>query len=339
MTRIADIRAEAFETGARSMVGRSTALPGAAAPFPAMSDIQRQIEAIFTSGRTAGEEQSGDGWRIQSVQRDLALWHSVSCGPFECALRGVGAVDGRSLTVHVIVLRSGMLDVRQWGRFRSLTSGDIFVCCGWLPLTLHADREVDALICELPAWWAIERFLDNSLVRPDLHIDHSFFAAPIIGQMAETIYTLRDPGDPAAQGMEMIADLLRTGLAAGIDDGKPMPRVVGRMGRILQFMIRHIDQTGLSAHDAAAELKCSPRTIYKTCSDHGTTFNAILMDVRLLTAQHHLLRSEDRVSQIAYAVGFSSLSHFSRQFKARFGAPAKTYRRLRRRPEQGLFAP
>lgn len=295
-----------------------------------MAVFQTQIEAVFSNGAAVVGDHSGDGWRIHGVQRDFTTWHAMSSAAFDIALRGVGQnADERSLGVYVVFIQKGGAEVRQWGRVRILSPGDVFVCCGWLPLSLHVETRLEALVCKLPAWWAIPRFLNRSVVSPDLFIPGSYFAAPLIHQLASTAYGL-EAVEAIGQGMEMMSDLLRTALAAFAEDDRSMPRVAGRMGRILQYMIQNIDQPGLSAQDAAAVLKCSPRTIYKTCADDGTTFNNMLMEVRLLTAQHQLLRSDDRVSQIAYAVGFSSLSHFSRQFRARFGVPANTYRRLQR---------
>ena len=96
------------------------------------------------------------------------------------------------------------------------------------------------------------------------------------------------------------------------------------MGEILWFIARNIEQPGLSAQDAAAELKCSVRTIYNTCAAHGTSFSALVIETRLVAAQYQLVRTNRRISKIAYDVGFSSLSHFSRLFRARFGITAKT---------------
>lgn len=73
----------------------------------------------------------------------------------------------------------------------------------------------------------------------------------------------------------------------------------------------------------AAALKCSVRTIYNTCAAHGTSFSALVTETRLVAAQYQLIRSNERVSQVAYEVGFASLSHFSRLFRARFGVTAK----------------
>lgn len=295
-----------------------------------MTEFQSQIEAVFSNGALVAGEVAGDDWRISSAVRDPAVWHAVSSGPFDIALRGAGAGgDERTLGVCILFVKGGAAEIRQWGRVRSLSPGDLFVCCGWLPLSLHVEDRLEAVVCKLPAWWAVPRFLNRQIVSPDLYVPAEYFAAPVIHDLAATLLELQAP-EASGQGMEMMADLLRTALTSCAEQGKTMPRIAGRMGRILQFMIQNIDQPGLSAQDAAAALKCSARTIYKTCADDGTTFNNMLMEVRLLTAQHQLLRTEDRVSQIAYAVGFASLSHFSRQFRARFGTPANAYRRLQR---------
>lgn len=127
----------------------------------------------------------------------------------------------------------------------------------------------------------------------------------------------------------MIADLMRTALAACLDVGSVMPRAKGRMGEILWFIVQNLDKPGLSAQDAAASLRCSVRTIYKTCAAYGTSFSAQVTEIRLVTAQYQLLRTDERVSHIAYGVGFASLSHFSRLFRARFGVPAKMMRQTR----------
>ncbi|WP_412731034.1 helix-turn-helix transcriptional regulator [Dyella aluminiiresistens] len=69
---------------------------------------------------------------------------------------------------------------------------------------------------------------------------------------------------------------------------------------------------------AARSLGCSLSTLHKTCAKHGVTFNQLLMETRLSVAAAMLGRSSDRISEIAYACGFTSLPHFCRQFKARY---------------------
>ena len=291
-----------------------------------MTATAAQIASIFPANPVRGL-RGGGGWQVDSVLRDIATIHHLTTAGFAFSLEGATAFNGPGFCAHVILLRSGKLSVDQAGHSRTLSAGDIFVACAWQPMTLEGAGDLDALIIALPAWWAMQRFLDGFLILPDLYVGKDYFAAPIIADLAKTLFELPKGNEPAAaQGLTMMADLMRTALASCVDAEKTQPRWQGRMGAILEFIIRNLDTPGLSPHDAAASLKCSVRTIYKSCAAHGTSFNAFLNEIRLVTAQYQLMRTNDRVSQIAYGVGFSSLSHFSHLFRDRFGVSAMTMR-------------
>lgn len=281
------------------------------------------IAAVFENSFRGSRE--GNGWRIDGVARDIATLHDIATGAFSCSIDGAMGADGRGFCTHTILLRSGELNVEQHGRRRRLQAGDIFVACAWHPLALAAPGAVDMLVITLPGWWSMQRFMEKLQALPDLYIDRDYFAAPIIAGLAQLLAGLEDDA-ALSEALTMLADLLRTALAAGSRRETVIPRARGRMGDILWFIARNIEQTGLSAQDAATTLKCSVRTIYNTCAAHGTSFSAILIETRLVAAQYQLIRTDGRISQIAYDVGFASLSHFSRLFRARFGVTAKAMR-------------
>lgn len=292
-----------------------------------MSALPPQIAALFAADPERGS-QSGDCWSLTSVQRDVAVVQHLTSNAFSCSQDGPTEFEGQGFSAHVIFVRSGELSVGQCGHRRTLVAGDIFVCCAWLPLTLDASDALDALIITLPGWWALQRIMDHFQILPHLYVGRTYFAAPIILALAQRLFDMNDASDAeASQGLVMIADLMRTALAACVDADKVLPRAQGRMGEILWFVARNLEKHGLSAQDAAASLKCSVRTIYKACAAYKTSFSAVVTETRLVTAQYQLLRTNERVSEIAYGVGFASLSHFSRLFRARFGMPAKEMRR------------
>lgn len=294
-----------------------------------MAATPAQIALIFPANPVRGL-RGGDGWHVDSVLRDIATIHHLTTGAVAFSLEGATAFDGPGFCAHIIFVRSGELSVGQVGHNRTLSAGDISVARAWQPMTLEVPDNLDALIIALPAWWAMQRFLDGFAVLPDLHVGKDYFAAPIIADLARTLFDLNTGDDTvASQGLTMIVDLMRTALPACVDGEKAVPRWQGRMAEIIEFIIRNLDTPGLSAQDAAASLKCSVRTIYKSCAAQGTSFNAFLNEIRLVTAQYQLMRTNDRISQIAYGVGFSSLSHFSHLFRARFGVAAKTMRQDR----------
>ncbi|MBB4611921.1 helix-turn-helix domain-containing protein [Novosphingobium taihuense] len=291
-----------------------------------MAVTPAQLASIFAANPVRGL-RGGDGWKVDSTTRDIAGFHTLRTNAFAFSLEGATSFDSPGFCALVIVVEAGELTISQAGHVRTLSTGDIFVACAWQPMTLEGSDNLDLLIVTLPAWWAMQRFLDGFLILPDLYVAKDYFAASIIEQLVRSILALPSSEDTASsQGLTMLADLMRTALVACVDTGKALPRWQGRMGAILEFIIRNLDTPGLSAQDAATSLKCSVRTIYKTCAVYGTSFNAFLIEIRLVTAQYQLVRTHDRISHIAYGVGFASLSHFSHQFRARFGVSAKAMR-------------
>ncbi|MCM2292488.1 GlxA family transcriptional regulator [Allorhizobium sp. BGMRC 0089] len=68
----------------------------------------------------------------------------------------------------------------------------------------------------------------------------------------------------------------------------------------------------------------TPRHLDRLFSRHlGTTFLERYRDIRLTHARKLLEQSPLSISEIAFATGFSSASHFSRAFQARFGLQPK----------------
>lgn len=291
-----------------------------------MAATSAQIATIFPDNPVDGL-RGGDGWHIDCAARDFSTIYHLKTSAFGFSLEGATAFDGPGFCAYAILLRSGRLRVGQTGHERILTTGDSFIACGWRPLALDGEGDIEALILRLPAFWAMQHFLDGFLILPDLYVPKSYFAASIISRLVDALFDLANNDEIGArQALAMFADLMRTSLAACVDANDKLPRWQGRMGAILEFMMQNLDTPGLSAKDAATSLKCSVRTIYKTCADYGTSFNAFLNEIRLVTAQHQLMRTNDRISQIAYGVGFISLSHFSHLFRARFGISAKAMR-------------
>ncbi|MFI8479126.1 helix-turn-helix domain-containing protein [Pseudomonas sp. NPDC078700] len=61
----------------------------------------------------------------------------------------------------------------------------------------------------------------------------------------------------------------------------------------------------------------------------GRSPHAYLLEVRLERVRHELLNSRSNLAEIANATGFSSHSHMTRAFQARFGISPKDFRRIK----------
>jgi AraC-like DNA-binding protein len=82
----------------------------------------------------------------------------------------------------------------------------------------------------------------------------------------------------------------------------------------------------------ASRLALSTRTLQRVLADAGTTFELLRDDVRKRATYQYLADSDVSLTEIAYLVGFSELSAFSRAARAWFGEPASS---LRKRLRQG----
>ena len=65
----------------------------------------------------------------------------------------------------------------------------------------------------------------------------------------------------------------------------------------------------------------------------GETVKQVVIRLRIRQARWMLAMTEERVSDIAYALGFSSPFYFSRQFRSWVGQSPRDYRRALREDE------
>jgi AraC-like DNA-binding protein len=90
---------------------------------------------------------------------------------------------------------------------------------------------------------------------------------------------------------------------------------------VRQSVLAQLRNPGLSAADVAKANAISERYLRKLFEEMGTSFSEFLIAQRLELA-HRLLTSplhrNRRIAEIAFAAGFSDLSHFNRRFRARF---------------------
>lgn len=77
----------------------------------------------------------------------------------------------------------------------------------------------------------------------------------------------------------------------------------------------------------AAEQLQSQRTLQRHLAKSGTSFQAIKIEVKLDLACKYLRQTDLKLSQIAEALGFSSLSAFSRFFRNAKGCAPRDYRK------------
>ncbi|MFD1695119.1 helix-turn-helix transcriptional regulator [Roseibium aestuarii] len=88
-----------------------------------------------------------------------------------------------------------------------------------------------------------------------------------------------------------------------------------------------MEQGDLTIDTVASSLGLSPRTLQRLLGQAGTSFREVLEDVRRTTAESYLLDTRRPIKEIAYLLGFSNLSTFSRAVKNWFGVAPRELRR------------
>ncbi|HZW12880.1 MAG TPA: AraC family transcriptional regulator ligand-binding domain-containing protein [Noviherbaspirillum sp.] len=81
-----------------------------------------------------------------------------------------------------------------------------------------------------------------------------------------------------------------------------------------------------SCEEMAAQLHMSARTLIRHLSRHGTSYQALLDEVRKERAHWYLRHTGHPVEQIAERLGYLDTSNFSRTFRRWYGTSPKAYR-------------
>jgi AraC-like DNA-binding protein len=104
---------------------------------------------------------------------------------------------------------------------------------------------------------------------------------------------------------------------------------VAHRHRALRFIEANFASPDLHSGTVARALRLSPRYLQKIFADRGETLSRLIRARRIAEARRLLECNETRkasVAQVAYAVGFDDVAHFSRTFREITGVAPSAYR-------------
>lgn len=256
----------------------------------------------------------------------------VQCACDPCSgRRGKSEIaQQKDATFGVLYILRGREHLRQAGRETVLPAGHFTIWDSTRPIEFALPDALHKITLLLPRD-LLERMLPGV---GDLTL------APINGQrgrgaiFAAHLRALsREGGDlPAARVSPILRatlDLLMT--AADVTDVEAGTRYGQAMlSRIQSYILGNLEDPRLGPHAVAAAMGISARQLHRLFGDGETTVERWIWRQRLLRCrQELLLRSRERVSQIAFDWGFSDAAHFSRAFRQLFGESPRDYRRRR----------
>ncbi|RAV02009.1 helix-turn-helix domain-containing protein [Paenibacillus sp. YN15] len=103
------------------------------------------------------------------------------------------------------------------------------------------------------------------------------------------------------------------------------------VARIMAYISRHYDHSGLSLNLLSEEFAISPNHLSKLFKQStGINFVDYLIAVRMQEAQRLLLANQDTVNQIAERVGYTNVTSFMRSFKKYSGMTPSEFRQAER---------
>ncbi len=89
---------------------------------------------------------------------------------------------------------------------------------------------------------------------------------------------------------------------------------------VIKFIRANLDNEQLSVEDLAKAVGFSRAQLHrklKALCDKSA--NQLIIEIRLNEAKHMLESKTGTVSEVAYSVGYSNMSYFTKSFKAKFG--------------------
>jgi AraC-like DNA-binding protein len=176
---------------------------------------------------------------------------------------------------------------------------------------------------EAEVWFMHERPEDLSHYRKVFGDNPIVFGAPWDGLVLDAT-RLDEPlptSDAALHGvLRQHGDRLLADLAPGDS----------LLERVRAKMLESLADGPATAADVAEEMGITRRTLTRRLAQHGTSFTALLEEVRKHSASHYLKTSDHSIEDIAFLLGFSESSPFVRAFKRWTGMAPTQFRRAYR---------
>lgn len=246
--------------------------------------------------------------------------------------RLVASAHGAPSRLLVSMQRSGQALVSQDGRAARIGPGQMFVLDTGRSFHIETTRmSTHSIYIDANAVRARAPGVDELTA---CAIDTRHGGASIFRAFADEMFRLGPALDDATA--DAIADSIPQVFAAALA-GIPAPADdLGRLRRVLRRDIlrcieAHLHDPLLDVARIAEAVRLSPRRIYEVLAQEAESLMRQVWSMRLERCAAELraeaLRSRS-IGQIAYGWGFSSVSHFSRAFRTRYGVTPSQWRKL-----------
>jgi AraC-like DNA-binding protein len=115
----------------------------------------------------------------------------------------------------------------------------------------------------------------------------------------------------------------------------PAPPAATVTGQVTQLVEMLLPLGRCSTQQAARSLGVTQRTLHRQLATEGTSFSAIVHDIRENLAERYISADRYSLTEVSELLGFTAPSAFSRWFHQRFGVSPTQWRAAARQPAGG----
>jgi AraC family transcriptional regulator, positive regulator of tynA and feaB len=257
----------------------------------------------------------------------------IEASPHQAERSNGGISRSTSADLVFNFVLSGSLTAEQDDRVAHLRVGDGALCDAERPYRLRSDVDFDLACIRIPRQIFASRVGHLQRLSACNFSDHSELASMVFVYLSGLVDRAPTLGEDARLMIGgNFAELLVAMVAEFAQAEQPSLSEYRGLAlmRVKAIVERSLSDAKTTPATIAAELKLSQRYINQLLEAEGTSLSRYIWTRRLDCSEEQLRNSALRgrsVSQIAMDNGFNDLSHFSKAFRNRFGAPPRDYRR------------
>jgi AraC-like DNA-binding protein len=216
-----------------------------------------------------------------------------------------------------------------------LLCGDIVIYSSSLPYELRFAGPFwqTVLIISAPLMRTLFPAVDSVLGIPLRDVEHSN------GMLVHATDCIRGSANnlthaTASHLRDSLLHMLAVAAHTGLNNADEQPRIrsVAKLAEAKRFIRANLGNPELSSSMVARETGLSLSTVHRLFATEHATVGSCIWNERLDTCKQDLadpLSRSKTITDIAFAWGFSDMSHFSRAFKTRFGVSPREWRQSR----------
>ncbi|RDK11931.1 helix-turn-helix domain-containing protein [Cupriavidus lacunae] len=219
------------------------------------------------------------------------------------------------------LLLDGRVELAQYERQTSVQAGDLLLYDQAMPFALNLYQHHSILV-SIPRELLASRLPDATKFAARRIAGTSQLGA-LVSDSLQRMAGLDTLGSAAVEHrlVTSLLDLISAALEAEFADERVLRTPDrGVMSQVQRYIIAHLQEPDLDIDRISAAHHISPRTLNRIFAAEGTTPIRWLWKMRLAACYRILSEGYvTSVTEVAFRLGFSDASHFSRAFKREFG--------------------